>query len=313
MFSGQGSQYHQMGAEAWHGDPAYREAILACERAAGTVKGRSLSQSVLARPMADSASYDDLEETNLVLVAQGYATAQALIARGARPQALLGYSLGELIATAVAGVLTLEETMGLARAQARHVMASAREAAMVAVLASPGILLENAELAGEGEIGCINAHNHFVVSLPVDRLPTLGRWLDGREIQWVRLPVRYGFHSSLVDAAATGYADLARGVTFRPGTLPIYSAHLAARVQRFDGDHFWRVARGLVRFRDLATNLWAERPRRFVDCGPSGTLAAFLRLHLGAAAPAVPAMNQFGRNLDTFAKATAFATREPPP
>lgn len=297
-----------MGAEAWQGDPAYRAAIEACEQAAGPVKGRTLSASMFSQPMSASEGYDDLEETNLVLLAQGYATAQALMARGVRPVALLGYSLGELVACAVGGALTLADAFTLARRHARHVVATAPPGSMVAVLASPGLLLERPELAGLGEIGCINAPGHFVMSVAPDALPRLRALLDAQDVQWVRLPVRYGFHSALIEAAGPGYAALGQGIAFRQPELPVYSASLAARLAQPDGAHFWKVARGLVRFRDLATNLWAERPRLFVDCGPSGTLAAFLRLHLGAAVPAVAAMNQFGRNLDTLAKAAATAT-----
>nr|WP_125469165.1 acyltransferase domain-containing protein [Methylomagnum ishizawai] len=91
-----------MGAELYATDPAYRAAFDECAALAGPVGGGSLVDSVFGRPMDESDGYDDLEATNLVLLAQGYALAQCLLARGLRPAALAGYSLGEFTAAVVA-------------------------------------------------------------------------------------------------------------------------------------------------------------------------------------------------------------------
>lgn len=291
-----------MGAELYANDAAYRAAFDRCADIAGDVRGRSLADSVFGSPMADSDGYDDLEETNLVLLAQGYAMAQSLLARGIRPDALAGYSLGEATAAVVSGALGLEQAIGLLRAQARHVARRAPPAAMVAVLGSPALMLENPELSRLGEIACINSPQHFVVTAPLVNLDALAGELTRHGVNWARLPVRYGFHGSLLDAAEAGYADHAGQIQFREPAWPVYSSLLAARVRRYDAGHFWRVARGLLRFRDLVINLWAAEPRVFVDCSPTGTLASFVRQTLGDTVPVLTAMNRFGRNLETVAQ-----------
>ena len=121
-----------MGAELYAKDPVYRATFDQCAEIAGKVHGRSLVDCVFGKPMAESHHYNDLEETNLVLLAQGYATAQSLLARKVYPDALVGYSLGELIAATVAQVITLEDALALTRAHARHVMNRVPTAAMVA-------------------------------------------------------------------------------------------------------------------------------------------------------------------------------------
>jgi len=291
-----------MGAELYTSDPAYRAAFERCADIAGDVRGRSLVDSVFGRPMADSDGYDDLEETNLALLAQGYATAQSLLARGVRPDALAGYSLGELTAAVVSGALGLEQALGLVRAQARHVARRAPQAAMVAILASPALMLEHPALGRLGEIACINSPRHFVVTARLADFDALAAELARLDVNWARLPVRYGFHGSLLDAAEPGYAEHAGHIEFREPAWPVYSSLLAARVRRYDGRHFWQVARGLLRFRDLIVNLWAAEPRVFVDCSPTGTLASFARQILGHQEAALVSMNRFGRNLDTMAQ-----------
>lgn len=302
LFSGQGAQYYQMGADLYANDPIYRAAFERCSDLAGDVRGQSLVDSVFGRPMADSDGYDDLEETNLALLAQGYATAQSLLARGIRPTALAGYSLGEVTSAVVSGALDLKEALVLLRTQARHVARSAPEAAMVAILGSPSLMTEQPELARLGEVACINSPQHFVVTTPLMNLAPLTQELTRLDINWARLPVRYGFHGSLLDPAERGYAEHASHIAFHEPAWPVYSSLLAARVQRYDARHFWQVARGLLRFRDLIINLWAAEPRIFVDCSPTGTLASFVKQILGNSVTTLTAMNRFGRNVETMAQ-----------
>ncbi len=302
LFSGQGAQYYQMGAGLYANDSVYRSAFERCSAFAGAVRGRSLVDSVFGQPMENSDGYDDLEETSLALLAQGYATAQSLLARGIRPDALVGYSLGEMTAAVIAGVLGLEQAIKLIRAQARHIERQAPPAAMLAILGSPALMLENPALSRLSEMACINSPQHFVVTTQLANLDTLTKELNLLNVNWARLPVRYGFHGSLLDSAESGYAEHAGHIEFREPAWPVYSSLLAARVQHFDGRHFWQVARGVLRFRDLIFNLWAAEPRIFVDCSPTGTLASFVRQILGNSTSALPAMNRFGRNLDTMAQ-----------
>ncbi len=302
LFSGQGAQYYQMGAELYGHDPAYRQAFDHCAEIVGDIGGYSLTDSVFQRPMVDSDSYDDLEETNLALIAQGYAIVQSLKARGIHPDALAGYSNGELTAAIVSGALDLEQAMRMILAQSRHVKQTVPEAAMVAILSSPSLILESPMLSGLCEIGCINSPQHFVVTTRLTDFERLTDELDRLEVNWARLPVRYGFHGSLLDPAEPGYAAQAYRVEFRKPSLPVYSSLRAARVNGYDDCYFWQVARGVLRFRDLVVNLWAAEPRIFVDCSPTGTLASFARQTLGNTATILTAMNRFGRNLETMAQ-----------
>lgn len=303
LFSGQGSQYYQMGAQLFAQDAAYREAFERCAALAGPVKGRGLVEIVFSRPAAESEGWDDQVEAGLALFAQGYATAQALIARGVRPDALAGYSLGEKMALALAEAASLGEMLALVRAESLHSFASAPEAALVSILASPRILTDDPTLTRFGEVACINSPQNFVMACPLDALEPFGRALDRRDITWVKVPVRRGFHSSLIEAAEPGYAELAADIDFREPRLPIYSSLTAARLRRIEPDHFWRLARGQVRFAQLVSNLWTALRPTFVDLSPGGSLAAFVRQQIGPEAPAYAVMNPAGRDVETMERA----------
>jgi bacillaene synthase trans-acting acyltransferase len=47
-------------------------------------------------------------------------------------------------------------------------------------------------------------------------------------------------------------------------------------------DYFWNIARRPVRFRETAARLEQQGPRRYIDVGPAGTLATFLKYGMPA-------------------------------
>jgi hypothetical protein len=55
-----------------------------------------------------------------------------------------------------------------------------------------------------------------------------------------------------------------------------------AIVSNVSGDYFWDVVRRPIRFRETAARLEGQRGRHYIDIGPSGTLATFLKYSLPA-------------------------------
>ena len=84
------------------------------------------------------------------------------------------------------------------------------------------------------------------------------------------------------------------------GRRPPHGCAAGGAVSGFDGGHFWRVARGVVRFYETAAPLSNASGTALVDVGPSGTLAGFIRLANGAVGGAQVVMNQFGRDMRTL-------------
>jgi bacillaene synthase trans-acting acyltransferase/trans-AT polyketide synthase/acyltransferase/oxidoreductase domain-containing protein len=300
MFSGQGAQYYQMGRELYAHDAAYRDALDQCARLCGPIGGRGLTEIVFGRALGDSQGFDTLSETHPILVAQGYALARCLIARGVEPDLLLGYSLGETIAAVVAGALAIDDALHLVREHAAMFETSLAEGAMIAVFAAAETIAADPELADSVAVSAVNAPTHVVLSLPLARVAALTAALDRRRLTWARLPVRVGFHSWLVEPVERRYRVLLDDRMFAPPRLPVFSCATAAPVARFDTQHFWRVTRGAIRFQDTVAALGPLDGSLLLDVGPSGTLAAFVRLCAGPQAPALPAINQFGRDLKTL-------------
>ncbi|WP_419897664.1 acyltransferase domain-containing protein [Roseomonas sp. USHLN139] len=303
LFAGQGSQYYQMGRELYAADAVFRASLARCDQAAGPVEGRSLSEIIYGRPMAKSAGFDRQIESAPALLAIGWSLAQSLFARGISPDLLLGYSLGETIAATVAGVLTLEEAFSLIFENARSFEALLAPASMLAVLAPAArVMALPAVASARAELAAVNSPQHCVLTLPQAGLPALMAALEEEGLVIAPLPVRYGFHASLLDPAEGAVRAAAARRPFRAPAFPLFSCATAAPLAVPDADHLWQVARGPIRFEAAIRALASEgRPLRFVEAGPTGTLAAFARQVLGPQTLALPAINQFGHDLRSMA------------
>ncbi len=306
MYSGQGAQYFQMGRALFDGDPAYRDALRRAERVCGPIDGRTVSEILFSRPLADSEHFDRLAETHPVLLAVAWALTETLAARGIRPDMVLGYSLGETIAAVVSGALSLDQAFWAVRAQAALYERSAPPGRLVAVLNRPELLDDAPEWRGRAHLAAVNAPGHVVVAVAQAELPSFLGWLEARNRVYVVLPVRFGFHSPLVEPVRQGFLDIAGQLGFGRPKLPMISCALAAPVEQLDAAHFWTVNRGMVRFADAIRGLAADPGSVLIDVGPSGTLAGFIRLAGGARAKSLPVINQFGRDRQTLERVVEY-------
>jgi malonyl CoA-acyl carrier protein transacylase len=72
-------------------------------------------------------------------------------------------------------------------------------------------------------------------------------------------------------------------------------------------DHFWEIVRRPVRFRQTIELLEQSGPHRYIDLGPSGTLATFVKYHGSRSkqSEAVALMTRFGGTVRNLARMRA--------
>lgn len=297
MFSGQGAQYFQMGRELYADEPTFRRWMQRCDDIARPLLGLSLVERIYRHPIADSEGFDRLLHTHPALLAVGYSLAQTLRAHGLTPHLLLGYSLGELIAATVSEVLSLSDALTLVIEQARLAELHAPPARMFAVLGPSSVLHEHPDALGACHLASVNHDQHFVVATAEADQGRIQTAFKALGLECLALPILRGFHSPLIEPLYEPLLAAARAVTFRPPHVPIVSCNLRRPAETFGPDHLWRVARGPVFFRETILQLAAEDDHVYLDVGPSGVLAGFVRRILGPRAQVHAALTPFGGNL----------------
>jgi bacillaene synthase trans-acting acyltransferase len=303
MFSGQGSQYHRMGDELYRNHPGFRRHMDRCEAIARPLLPGSITE-ILYRGRGKGDPFERLLHTNPSLLAIQYSLAQVLMDSGLRPDYLLGYSLGEITASAVSGTMELEDAFRLVIGMARLVEEKTPPAEMMAILAAPEILEGFPALPPDCWITGRNFANHFVMAGLPGSIGELAQSLARGNHVIQKLPVKHGFHTRLIDPVAAEFRDLASGITLRPAAIPIVSSSRRGVLREPDAGYFWNLIRQPVDFERTVQGFLGTGDFLFIDAGPSGTLATFLKYLLppGSRSAALQMMNQFGKDLSSLGK-----------
>nr|AHA12079.1 polyketide synthase type 1 [Streptomyces sp. CNH287] len=286
LFTGQGTQYPDMGRGLYDTEPVFREAMDRCAELLRPHLDKPLLDVVYGSG-EDAALIDRTEYTQPALFSVEYALYELWRSWGVRPSAVVGHSVGEYVAACVAGVFSLADATKLIAARARLMQSLSEPGAMVTVpLTEAEAAAEVAKTGGRAAIAAVNGDEDIVLSgakdaiqSVVDRLKKLG--LPAR---WLR--VSHAFHSPLVEPVLEELRAVAASVEFGAPTLPLISnltAEEATAETMSDPDYWVRHAREAVRFRDSMRTLDRKGYTTYLECGPGRTL-----LSMGAHAVSEP-------------------------
>ncbi|HYO66175.1 MAG TPA: SDR family NAD(P)-dependent oxidoreductase, partial [Archangium sp.] len=284
VFSGQGGQWPGMGWSLLRGEPVFRAVLERCEGLIRQHLGWSLQEELAAQ-----GSRSRLQEALIgwpATVALELALAELWRSWGIQPDAVVGYSIGEVAAAHVAGCLGLEDAMRVICEQARLIHRTRGQGAMALVALSW-------EQAGEALAGneervhrAIHASPEAtVLSGEPEALAGVLESLLGRGISCWKVNTNVPAHSPRLEPMRDELREALRDV--RPGRahLPLYSTVTGTRLDgtRLDGDYWVDNFTRPVLFSQALDALAGQEPAScFLELGPHSTLkhsigAAFAR------------------------------------
>ena len=276
LFSGQGSQYFQMGRELFEGDLHFRSRMLELDAFARPLLGGSVVEEIYGARGEAGTPFDQIAMTGAAIIMVELAVTEALRARGVIADMALGVSLGSYAAAVVCGCIRAEDALAAAIAMAQIIAERCQPGGMTAILADSSSLLDTSLLQGL-EVAAINSKSHFVVSGLCAPLESLETRLTDRRITFQRLAVRYAFHSRWLDPAETACRDALTLLRPQPAAVPFVCCIEGQPLEHIDGRYFWRVARAPIRFAEAIAALERSGLHHYIDAGPSGSLAATLK------------------------------------
>jgi trans-AT polyketide synthase/acyltransferase/oxidoreductase domain-containing protein len=127
-------------------------------------------------------------------------------------------------------------------------------------------------------VACRNSAEHWVVTGLHAELASTKAYAESLGLIFSPLPVRYGFHSPLVEAIEREQRLLAAATPISAPFMEVVSCSYGRSRGSPDADYFWDVVRLPIDLR-LAAAYVSERHGDvlYVDVGPSGTLATLLK------------------------------------
>src|SRR6185503_2854651 len=139
---------------------------------------------------------------------------------GVRPEAMIGHSIGELVAACLAGVFSREEALLLVAERGRLMQAAAPGAMLSVSLGEEEL---RSWLAGGLEIAALNTPSLAVVTGAEEAITDLAARLAERGIQHRRLHTSHAFHSASMEGAVAGFRAAVARLRPRPAAIPFLS------------------------------------------------------------------------------------------
>lgn len=280
MFSGQGSQYYGMGQELYFHNSLFREWMTKLNNIIHQQAGFSIVDKLYKEEKGLVDIFDELQYTHLAIFMVEYSLAQVFLEKGFQPDLMLGASLGEFTAAAVAGIITIEEALQIILKQVELVSKYCKSGRMTAVIHNPELYYQHPKISLNSEIAAINYSTHFVISGHREDVLSVEEYLKTKDILFQALPVKYGFHSRNIEIIENDYKKLITSVSIKEPEITLYSCMLGKRIESISPEYFWDIVRKPILFQKTIIELENNQPFNYIDLGPYGTLANFIKQNL---------------------------------
>ncbi|MBX7168987.1 MAG: SDR family NAD(P)-dependent oxidoreductase [Pirellulales bacterium] len=288
LFSGQGTLVPGCAAELYATQPVFRAAL---ERCAAILEGEldiAIVELLVHGKHADRARQTAVAQP--ALVALEYSLAEMWRTWGVAPAALLGHSLGEYTAAAVAGMAPLDALLRLVARRGRLMQALARGGAMAAVFAPAEVVRRHlAQQGADVAIAAINTPRNTVISGASDRVGEIVASLKAAGIDSYPLAVEQAFHSPLLEPMLPALAAEAAAIAWQVPQIPTVSNRSGQWFEvaaPLTGDDWSRHARQPVLFAAGISTLAAAGCDAFLELGPGNTLLRLAQETLAGASDA---------------------------
>ncbi|MFK4221162.1 acyltransferase domain-containing protein [Streptomyces sp. NPDC020880] len=283
LLGGQGSQYIGMASSLYEQNSEFRSTMDRLNAVCLDHYGWSVTAGMYDPSRGIADAFDDLPKSNAAIFMVEYSLAAALAAEGLRPDILVGSSLGEFGALAIAGHVAPEDGLRFVIDMAQLLDRRLPRGGMLAVLGDPRLHEELPILHQHTEMASVNHDGHFVLSGEPQGLERARVALKERGLMAVPLPVSKAFHSSALDTVREEVTALASSFSFdlADGTAPtapvVVSATTAGILTRWTPEDCWNTLRRPISFTRSLAAVPGASEARYVDLTPSSTLSTIMK------------------------------------
>lgn len=291
MFPGQGTQHLRMGLALYDEEPLFRASLDTCLNAVEAASGVDLRSVLFSADGASEAAEAELRKTSMAqpaIFAISYALYTLWRSWGIAPAAMIGHSIGELVAACAANVLSLDDAIRVVCERGR-LMQAMPAGKMLIVPANAEVVrpLLHVEVA----IAAVNAKDACVISGPADAMRDTEARLREQGLFCTDLRTSHAFHSGMMTPAIAPYVALLKTIAFRAPEIPFVSNVTGTWItdEQATSPAYWgQQLGGTVHFaQGFDTLIHDAGIDLFLEVGPGRSLASLGQQNLPAGSQAV--------------------------
>ncbi|TPG75975.1 acyltransferase domain-containing protein [Brevibacillus laterosporus] len=285
MFSGQGSQYVNMGRDLYETESMFREHVNYCAEQVKNHIGIDIRELMYPTEELEEQAREQLNQTiyaQPAIFIIEYALAKLLESWGVRPQAMIGHSIGEYVAACLASVMSLEEALHMISKRG-SLMQEMDKGAMLAVALGELQVRELLQEHGkELSLAAVNSPMSTVIAGTYEDILSIERLMQSKGITYKRLITSHAYHSTMMEPMLEPFYESLHNMTFLEPRIPYISnitGSMITSAQATDPLYWQRHLRETVQFSEGVRTLMEEPNSIFVEVGPGQSLASLVRQH----------------------------------
>jgi acyl transferase domain-containing protein/acyl carrier protein len=271
VFSGQGSQYAEMGKQLYNESESFRKDLELCDSLMKPILGYSILKCVFE----NEHDLNQTVNTQPALFALEISLARHWKQFGGKIDGVVGHSVGEYAAAVVSGVISLEDAAVLIAHRGKLMQSLPQGGGMLAVFTTLNELSEIVKESGlDVSVATSNSSRNQVLSGLKSELEKARNLLQTKGIESKELTVSHAFHSHLMDPILNDFRKIVEKVRFSKPEIPFFT-NLTGKVapDLVSTPEYWvRQIREAVLFHDAAVNALASGYSTVIEAGPKSTL-----------------------------------------
>ena len=272
VFSGQGDQFPGMGKDLYDQYDAAANVFQMCD---------SLRPGTMEQCFFGSAeALKETKNTQPCLFAMELAAFAVLLEKGIRPEALAGFSLGEVVAATAAGYFDYETGFRLVckRGELMQTEAEKYDTAMLAVVKlTPQMVKDICSKYKEIYPVNFNCPGQVSVSGLAEQMSTFSAAVKAAGGRAVPLKVKGAFHSPFMKNAADAFALEIQKAQIKQGRVPLYSNLTALPYGEDVVSQLSRQIANPVLWESTIRNMIDAGIDTFIEIGPGKTLTNMIK------------------------------------
>ena len=279
LFTGQGAQYFGMCKSYYEQFEVFRNTIEDCDAIIKSHLDHSIKE-ILWNESIDRNLIHQTKYTQPALFVVEYALARLWMSVGVQPSALIGHSIGELVALTIANAIELKDALQLVIARAALMNSlPTNQGSMASVFCSEENLkplLENSNV----DLAAVNSIKNCTISGTKEVVAAFVEKLREHKIKAIALNVSHAFHSRLMEPILEKFTLFAKQFNFHQPIIPVISNVTGNEItkEELNASYFANHIRNAVQFSNgieyLNNKLNIEI---YLEVGPNPVLVSLAR------------------------------------